>query len=126
MSNPYRYAVVTASDGERSLVVHAVTQSEWDELVAEVDRLARWKEEALHVLGQWDLVGLALGSPGALGESRAEAALAAVTELAAERDRLRDAIHAHRDAVKCCDECASAQAEDRSTVDGILWAEVDR
>jgi hypothetical protein len=39
MSAPYRYAVVLGSDGERSLVVHAITQSEWDELVAEVYRL---------------------------------------------------------------------------------------
>lgn len=77
MSAPYRFEVVTGWDGEQSLVTHAVTQSEWDELVA-------------------------------------------------ERDRLRDAIHAHRDTVKCCDECAEAQTEDRSTVDGILWAEVDR
>lgn len=37
-------------------------------------------------------------------------------------DTLQKAIDTHREEVKCCDECADAVAEDRSTADGRLWA----
>lgn len=49
-----------------------------DQLIAERDRLAAWKAEAMTVLGQWDRVWEAAGKPGLLGGSTAEATLSRV------------------------------------------------
>lgn len=49
----------------------------------EFDRLTVWKAEALEVLGEWEKVYEALGSPGPIGASKAKAALAAVEALMA-------------------------------------------
>lgn len=46
--------------------------------VAEIERLRRWKAEATEVIVAWDDVWVALGRPGALGESKAVAALRTV------------------------------------------------
>lgn len=54
-------------------------------LTAERDALARWKAEAMPVLAEWDEVYVALGEPGALGESKARASRA-------EAARLREAL----------------------------------
>lgn len=43
--------------------------------------LARWKNEALVILGEWDLVWEALGRPGRIGESKAKESLDEVLEL---------------------------------------------
>lgn len=48
------------------------------ELLAEVDRLRRWKAEAMQVLEGWEVVYDALGRPGGLGESKPAAALLAI------------------------------------------------
>jgi hypothetical protein len=45
---------------------------------AEVESLLAWKESAMRVLAEWDLVHDALGRPGRLGDSKAAASLAAV------------------------------------------------
>lgn len=47
-------------------------------LADEIDRLKRWQAEATEVLDRWERVYWALGSPGRLGQSKADAALAAV------------------------------------------------
>lgn len=50
---------------------------------SEESRLRRWKAEAMEVLGDWDKVFEALGSPGQIGASKAASALAAVQRLTA-------------------------------------------
>jgi hypothetical protein len=52
--------------------------SDYEERLA---KLGRWKEEATAVLEEWDRVHEALGSPGALGESKAKAAQQEVVRL---------------------------------------------
>lgn len=42
-----------------------------------------------------------------------------------ENQRLRTAIETHREAVKCCEECAAAVQADASSHDGRLWAALD-
>jgi hypothetical protein len=49
----------------------------------EIDRLRRWKAEAMAVLGDWEKVYEALGRPGQLGESKAKASEAEVLRLLA-------------------------------------------
>ena len=58
-----------------------------------------WKREAMAVIGVWEKVWVALGEPGALGALKSTNSLAAVQQLVADRDRLRDAVAAHHD---CC------------------------
>jgi len=48
---------------------------------AEVEQLREWKDSAMAVLGEWDAVHAALGSPGDLGESKAAAVETEVTRL---------------------------------------------
>ena len=62
-------------------------------------RLDAWKREAMAVIGAWEKVWVALGEPGALGALKSTNSLAAVQQLVADRDRLRDAVAAHHD---CC------------------------
>lgn len=82
-----------------------------------VERLRRWKEEASIVIGNWESVWEALGSPGKLGDVKAAAAVlevarlhAAINELQAHIDlmeetwkgavevtRERDALRAEQD-----------------------------
>lgn len=38
-----------------------------------IERLQRWKDEGMRVLGEWEEVWVAAGSPGRLGQSKAEA-----------------------------------------------------
>ena len=54
-------------------------------------RLDAWKREAMAVIGAWEKVWVALGEPGALGALKSTNSLAAVQQLVADRDRLRDA-----------------------------------
>lgn len=56
---------------DAALIVAAVNAL--PELLDELERLARWKSEAIQVLNGWDRVHEALGSPGALGQSKHEA-----------------------------------------------------
>jgi hypothetical protein len=39
----------------------------------ELERLNQWKREGMRVLGEWESVWVAAGSPGRLGQSKAEA-----------------------------------------------------
>ena len=48
---------------------------------AEVERLRRWKAEALQVLAGWEAVWEALGMPGDWGQQKSSAALAEVKQL---------------------------------------------
>ena len=66
---------------------------------AELERLDAWKCEAMAVIGAWEKVWVALGEPGPLGALKSTNSLAAVQQLVADRDRLRDAVAAHQD---CC------------------------
>ena len=54
-----------------------------DALLAEVERLRRWKAEALQVLAGWEAVWEALGMPGDWGQQKSSAALAEVERLRA-------------------------------------------
>lgn len=47
----------------------------------EIERLEKWKAEAMEVLPQWDEVWEALGKPGVLGGSKAAASKAEVEKL---------------------------------------------
>lgn len=65
----------------------------------ELLQLRAWKREAMAVLGAWEKVWEALGSPGPLGGLKSTNALTEAQRLTAERDRLRAAVAAHQD---CC------------------------
>lgn len=60
-----------------------------DELVAEQERLHRWKREACEVMTKWEAVWESLGRPGELGRSKAEGVLAEAENLRAELTDLR-------------------------------------
>lgn len=75
-----------------------------DDLLAEVDRLLRWKSEATEVLNAWEKVWVAAGEPGRPGESKAKAT-------AAEVDRLRDRLRAQVTAVESLAEKIEATAD---------------
>ena len=53
------------------------------ELAREIQRLKRWKAEALQVLNQWDEAWQAAGCPGQLGESIPMATAAEISRLRA-------------------------------------------
>jgi len=57
--------------------------TEAHELVREIQRLKRWKAEALQVLNQWDEAWQAAGCPGQLGESIPMATAAEISRLRA-------------------------------------------
>ena len=57
--------------------------AEAHDLVREIQRLKRWKAEALHVLSQWDEAWQAAGCPGQLGESIPLATTAEIERLRA-------------------------------------------
>lgn len=65
----------------------------------ELEQLGAWKREAMAVIGAWEKVWVALGEPGPLGALKSTNSLAAIQQLVADRDRLRDAVAAHHD---CC------------------------
>jgi len=58
----------------------------------DVRRLTRWKSEATTVIAQWETVYDALGRPGVLGDSKAEAASRHAMALTDEVFRLRIAL----------------------------------
>lgn len=49
------------------------TSCEAQAALDEIDRLRRWKAEALIVLDEWEATWRTAGSPGRLGESKANA-----------------------------------------------------
>lgn len=57
------------------------------ELIIRIEELEAWKASAMNVLGEWDAVHKALGSPS-LGQSMAVTSLARVKELKDEIERL--------------------------------------
>lgn len=63
-------------------------------LIYALDRLTRWKAEALTVFAGWEATWEAAGRPGELGTSKAAAVLAALTEARAEVERLTAIVHA--------------------------------
>lgn len=90
------------------------------EILAENERLARWKAEAATVLSTWEAVWEALGKPGALGDSKAAAALAEVERLRArvrnlERMRGERAARVALDRVRAlCDDAEIAVDQGRA------------
>lgn len=46
----------------------------------EIERLRQWKNEAMVVLAEWDLVWIAAGEPGRLGGSKARAVMQVLEE----------------------------------------------
>jgi hypothetical protein len=66
-------------------------QSEVARLRAENKALAEWKRSAMQVLGEWDAAYAALGAPGPMGGSKADAVR---SELARKREALRLIAHA--------------------------------
>jgi hypothetical protein len=67
--------------------------SNCESLISDCASLVRWKDEALEVLNEWEKVYEALGSPGALGASKALSALAEVQRVT-EPEQLPDGIKA--------------------------------
>ena len=62
----------------------------------ELARLEGWKSEAMEVLTKWDEVFDALDKPGALGASKADAALAEVNRRVLEAKRIRQELEGVR------------------------------
>lgn len=88
---------------------------------AELKRERRWKAEALIVMAQWDKVHEALGSPGALGQSIAEASLAEVQNRMDDEDHVgvREAFTQHNHHTRdlrptTCPKCALQAARHRA------------
>jgi hypothetical protein len=61
--------------------------------VDELERLRAWKESAVQVLNEWDLVFDALGRPGPLGGSKAASALTEVRRLRTAGEQLGTDAH---------------------------------
>lgn len=61
----------------------------------QVEPLEAWKESAIKELSKWDKVHEALGKPGKLGESMAEASLAEVAKLRALGEAMNLAMFAY-------------------------------
>lgn len=57
-----------------------------ERILVAFDRLRAWKAEALAVIGQWEQAWEALGRPGRLGESKADATVRTFRQLREERD----------------------------------------
>ena len=69
---PRTDAVINTFDGNQSkLAADLATHSE--ELERELTDMKRWKQEAVLVLSKWEAVWVAAGSPGTLGQSKADA-----------------------------------------------------
>ncbi len=69
---PRTDAVLNTFDGNQSkLAADLATHSE--ELERELTDMKRWKQEAVLVLSKWEAVWVAAGSPGTLGQSKADA-----------------------------------------------------
>lgn len=49
-----------------------------NEAIDGIALLQQWKKEALQVMGEWERVWTAAGSPGTLGQSKAEAVLSVI------------------------------------------------
>jgi hypothetical protein len=75
-------------DDTTTILVHPF-QEQSAEALDELDRLRRWKQEAITVLGGWEECWIAAGSPGPLGESRAVNTRDRIAALQAEVQRLR-------------------------------------
>lgn len=83
-----RYKVICRICGHMNSdmsTVHAVL----DEAADEIERLRRWKAEAIGVLEGWNQVWEAAGRPGRLGDSQ-------FTSVVAEIERLREELAAER------------------------------
>ena len=52
-----------------------------EDLAAEIANLKAWKDSAIALFAEWDKVHAALGSPGKLGQSMAQASLAEIERL---------------------------------------------
>lgn len=76
-------------DGQEYVLLHDAYEMAAAARAEEQQRIARWKDEAMIILREWEDVWTALGSPGRLGESKARATLAAITQagLSKEGDR---------------------------------------
>jgi hypothetical protein len=81
----------------------------------EIERLSRWKVEALILLGQWEESWRVAGAPGELGESKPKALAAEVQRLRAVlvdadrlADRLFDALRSAREVLAAIPELNNA------------------
>lgn len=59
-----------------------------------IERLVRWRQEAIGVLDDWEHTWEQTGSPGPLGKTKAHGVLAEFRRIAEERDRLLATIDA--------------------------------
>lgn len=78
--------------------VIAMLDKQVAELEAEIERLRRWKDEAISVIDDWQAVWESVGRPGALGQSKSLAMLAELGRLGDEIERLEFERDQHRDA----------------------------
>ena len=85
---PHPNGAVPDPDGEVTAMAREV-----QELRAEVERLTRWKAEAMAVIDQWEAAWEAAGSPGELGDTKSGAMRAAILAERALADRLAEALH---------------------------------
>ena len=61
----------TFTDNQSKLAADLATHAE--ELESELTHMKRWKREAMLVLSEWESVWVEAGSPGTLGQSKADA-----------------------------------------------------
>lgn len=79
----------------------------------ELARLRSWKAEAMEVLGVWDQVHDALGSPAGLGQSKAAASLAAARHLTTPTEPTPNGLEPG--------EIVAIPADLRDASDGVQW-----
>jgi hypothetical protein len=68
-----------------------ITGDPYEQMCDEIDRLRRWKAEAMQVLDHWETVWETAGRPGPLGYSKAAAIQALIADLQIENASLTDA-----------------------------------
>lgn len=76
-------------DGDHIMGAGLLAEALMPFIEGELARLEGWKFEAMVVLGKWDEVFEALGKPGAIGASKADASLAEVNRRVLEAKRIR-------------------------------------
>jgi len=79
----------------------------------ELARLRAWKAEAMELLGMWDQVHDALGSPAGLGQSKAAASLAAARHLTTPTEPTPNGLEPG--------EIVAIPADLRDASDGVQW-----
>lgn len=85
----YTYSTTRAQAGAQQVcdVCGEGADHEDHDLASELTRLRRWKAEAIIVIGRWEAVHTALGSPAELGQLRSAAAAAEAERLKVREER---------------------------------------